>query len=270
MAKERRGKMSLQANFQPEFTDLTKEPFVYRYPEEEIVEGIHFVHMQKGVYKAVEGFMVSGEKMQDITERYGDMIFWGYERGEECEICFALSEMGCSLDYDRWWIDEAFADCAEIADVKNEIRDMDRFYSDDFAPRSKCMSFSFEREVREDATTPRIMINGYIADMVEPGIYYFPKQKGRRNLRIDINSHFENKDVAAVFCWDYGITPYIFLEYVATDKRYFSRLKEIAEMEAGYEYHEFAKNGMDNEETCLIASDAEELSRDVSRPEGRS
>ncbi|MBQ7776611.1 MAG: hypothetical protein IJ379_11895 [Lachnospiraceae bacterium] len=268
MAKNRRRKISLQANFQPEFTDLTREPFVYHYPEEEIVEGIRFVHMQKGVYKAIEGFLVTKEKMQDIRKRYGGMIFWGYKRGEECEIRFALSEMGCSLDYDRWWMDEAFIDSAEIAKAKNEIRDMDRFYSDYSAPRCNCMSFSFEREVREDGTIPHIMINGYIADMVEPGIYYFPEQKGRRVPRININSHFENKDVAAVFYWDYGITQHIFLQYVATDKRYFSRLKEIAEMEAEYRYHEFVKKGMDDEEACPVALDIEEFSKEVSCPEG--
>lgn len=261
--------MKVHADFENHFKDLTLEPFVYEFNEEEDIEGHKFVHVRDGVFRAEPVFCVTRQEIKRLSRIYRDVKFYGFYTEDLFEVWFALSETGCILNswnwYDgarrqedlknwKWW-EEDEEEVAERAIVNSEHElDYVKFENEGMfvvcedeedaklLPEKKmAFNFKYQRVVREDGTVPRIMINGCIADMVEPGIYYFSRESKRGVPMVTTATSFGNMDVAAVANFDYGITMNIFLHYVATDKKYFGRLKELANNMNGYIYHEFRK-----------------------------
>lgn len=191
------------------------------------------------------------------------------------EVWFALSETGCILDSRRWYNEarrqedlknwkwweegEKKVEKRAIVNPEDELNyvkfDNEGMFiicedEEDEKPlpeKKMAFNFKYQRVVREDGTIPRIMINGCIGDMVEPGIYHFSRAKKRGVPMVTTATTFGNMDVAAVANFDYGITMNIFLHYVALDKKYFGRLEELADNMEGCIYYEFRK--VDPEDT---------------------
>ena len=268
--------MRVYADFENHFEDLTLEPFVYEFNEEEEIEGHRFVHVRDGVFRAEPVFAVTKQEIKRLSRTYRDVGFYGFYTGDMFEVWFALSETGCLMNrwhwYDmarrienlrdwKWW-EEGIEGVTEknhkkpqreLKEVKFESGGL--FYicedEEDEKPlpeKKLALNFKYQRVVREDGTVPRIMINGCIGDMVEPGIYHFSSEKKRGVPKVTTATSFGNMDIAAVANFDYGITADIFLHYVATDKKYFARLKELAKNMDGCIFHEFIRLDLNKRE----------------------
>lgn len=275
--------IGLHATFEQQYEDLTLEPFEYQYPLTEMVNEHKFVHMNKGVYKAEPSFFATTEEINEIIRTYRDLQFYGYDAEGGCEIQFALSRTGCCISYEcHWWDNEAFDNITEVLSIReNTSKALDWYaYNNSYfvvvsageeekplPEKKQAMNFIYRRYVREDGTVPRIMLYGYIGDMVEPGIYYFHKQRGECLPELSLNLTFNNQDVAVVAHTGYGISMSATVSYMAIDKKYFPRLKQIADSMKWCFYHEY-KNSANQLEKEADSADCVEGEIFWQLPEG--
>lgn len=152
----------------------------------------------------------------------------------------------------KWWEEKEDEIKTKMQGKQNGITDVahDRgivYTSEDveeemvLPKKKKALRFLYEQEISEDGVMPRIVVNGYIADMVEPGIYYFAGWNGGRRPELELDDALENRNVATVAFPDYGLGAKFYMVYLAIEKKYFARLREIADSKEGGFYYEFHK-----------------------------
>ena len=74
------------AKFENHFEDLTLEPFIYEFNEEEDIEGHKFIHVRDGVFKADPVFSVTRKEIKKLRCEYRDVVFFGFYTEDELSV----------------------------------------------------------------------------------------------------------------------------------------------------------------------------------------